>query len=49
MFAEYQEKRFAAPPLLRKMVLAGRLGRNKTGSGFYDYSSGTPIPFDKAK
>jgi 3-hydroxybutyryl-CoA dehydrogenase len=47
MFAEYQEKRFAAPPLLRKMVLAGRLGRNKTGSGFYDYASGTPVPFDK--
>ena len=49
MFAEYQEKRFAAPPLLRKMVLAGRLGRNKTGTGFYDYSSGTPVPFDKVK
>ena len=49
MFAEYQEKRFAAPPLLRKMVLAGRLGRNKTGTGFYDYTSGTPIAFDKAK
>src|SRR4051795_10565838 len=49
MFAEYQEKRFAAPPLLRKMVLAGRLGRNKTGSGFYDYASGTPVPFDKVK
>jgi 3-hydroxybutyryl-CoA dehydrogenase len=49
MFAEYQEKRFAAPPLLRKMVLAGRLGRNKTGTGFYDYAAGTPIPFDKVK
>lgn len=49
MFAEYQEKRFASPPLLRKMVLAGRLGRNKTGSGFYDYASGTPVPFDKVK
>src|SRR5216684_4223817 len=49
MFAEYQEKRFAAPPLLRKMVLAGRLGKNKTGSGFYDYASGTPVPFDKAR
>src|SRR5438132_197198 len=33
MFAEYQEKRFAAPPLLRKMVLAGRLGRTKIGTG----------------
>jgi 3-hydroxybutyryl-CoA dehydrogenase len=49
MFAEYQEKRFASPPLLRKMVLAGRLGKNKTGSGFYDYASGTPVPFDKAR
>src|SRR5436309_3345043 len=49
MFAEYQEKRFAAPPLLRKMVLAGRLGRNKTGTGFYDYTSGTPVAFDKVK
>lgn len=37
MFEEYREKRFAAPPLLRKMVLAGRFGR-KSGAGFYDYS-----------
>ena len=48
MYEEYQEKRFAAPPLLRKMVLAGRLGRNKTGTGFYDYSGEKPVPFDKA-
>jgi 3-hydroxybutyryl-CoA dehydrogenase len=46
MYDEYQEKRFAAPPLLRKMVLAGRLGRNKSGSGFYDYSGEKPVPFD---
>ncbi|MEO6260735.1 MAG: 3-hydroxybutyryl-CoA dehydrogenase [Thermoanaerobaculia bacterium] len=46
MFAEYQEKRFAAPPLLRKMVLAGRFGR-KTGAGFYDYSGEKPVPFDR--
>jgi 3-hydroxybutyryl-CoA dehydrogenase len=46
MYEEYQEKRFAAPPLLRKMVLAGRLGRNKTGTGFYDYSGEKPVPFD---
>ena len=38
MFEEYRERRFAPPPLLKKMVLAGRLGR-KSGRGFYDYSS----------
>jgi 3-hydroxybutyryl-CoA dehydrogenase len=37
MFEEYREKRFAPPPLLKKMVLAGRLGR-KSGHGFYEYS-----------
>ncbi|MGH9379183.1 MAG: 3-hydroxyacyl-CoA dehydrogenase family protein [Thermoanaerobaculia bacterium] len=39
MFDEYREKRFAPPPLLKQMVLAGRLGR-KSGRGFYDYSDG---------
>jgi len=37
MFDEYKEKRFAAPPLLKRMVLAGWYGR-KSGRGFYDYS-----------
>jgi 3-hydroxybutyryl-CoA dehydrogenase len=37
MFDEFKEKRFAAPPLLRRMVLAGWNGR-KAGRGFYDYS-----------
>ncbi len=37
MFNEYREKRFAPPPLMKRMVLAGMLGR-KTGKGFYDYS-----------
>ncbi len=36
MFEEYREKRFAPPPLLKQMVLAGRLGR-KSGRGFYSY------------
>ena len=48
MYDEYREKRFAAPPLLRKMVLAGRFGR-KTGAGFYDYSGEKPVPFDRSK
>ncbi|MCP9946430.1 3-hydroxybutyryl-CoA dehydrogenase [Streptomyces somaliensis] len=37
MYAEYKEPLYAAPPLLQRMVDAGRLGR-KTGSGFYTYS-----------
>jgi len=48
MYDEYREKRFASPALLRKMVLAGRFGR-KSGAGFYDYASGTPVPFDKGQ
>ncbi len=37
MYEEFREHQFAPPPLLRRMVLAGRHGR-KTGRGFYDYS-----------
>ena len=37
MYQEFKEKRFAPPPLLRRMVLAGLLGR-KSGKGFYDYT-----------
>jgi 3-hydroxybutyryl-CoA dehydrogenase len=37
MFDEYKEKRFAAPSLLKRMVLAGWYGK-KSGRGFYDYS-----------
>jgi len=37
MYEEFRESQFAPPPLLRRMVLAGRHGR-KTGRGFYDYS-----------
>ena len=38
MYAEFKDARYAAPPLLHKMVLAGYHGR-KTGKGFYDYSA----------
>src|SRR3954463_8471616 len=41
MFDEYRERRFAAPPTLRKMVAAGFYGR-KSGKGFYDYSGEKP-------
>jgi len=37
MFNEFREKRFAPPPLMKRMVLAGMLGR-KSGKGFYDYT-----------
>jgi len=36
MFAEFKDSRYAAPPLMRKMVLAGLHGR-KSGRGFYEY------------
>jgi len=48
MFEEYREKRFASPPLLRKMVLAGRFGR-KSGSGFYDYAGEKPVAMDRKR
>jgi 3-hydroxybutyryl-CoA dehydrogenase len=41
MFTEYREKRFAPPPLLKRMVTAGMFGK-KTGRGFYDYSENPP-------
>ncbi len=44
MFDEFKERRFAAPPLLKRMVLAGWNGR-KAGRGFYDYSDPKqPVP-----
>ena len=45
MFAEYREQRYAPPPLLKRMVLAGMNGR-KTGKGFYDYSVDPPKAVD---
>lgn len=43
MLDEYREARFAPPPLLRRMVLAGWFGR-KSGRGFYDYTVDPPVP-----
>jgi 3-hydroxybutyryl-CoA dehydrogenase len=43
MFDEFREKRFAPPPLLKRMVQAGLHGK-KTGKGFYDYSQEPPRP-----
>jgi 3-hydroxybutyryl-CoA dehydrogenase len=44
MFEEFKEPRFASPPLLRRLVLAGWYGR-KTGKGFYDYADPkNPVP-----
>ncbi len=37
MFDEFKERRFASPPLLKRLVMAGWYGR-KTGKGFYDYA-----------
>jgi 3-hydroxybutyryl-CoA dehydrogenase len=36
MYDEFKERRFASPPLLKRLVMAGWYGR-KTGKGFYDY------------
>lgn len=43
MFEEYREVRYAPPPLLKRMVLAGLYGR-KSGAGFYDYTTTPPRP-----
>jgi 3-hydroxybutyryl-CoA dehydrogenase len=45
MFDAYREARYAPPPLLRRMVVAGFFGR-KSGRGFYDYSVEPPVPVD---
>jgi len=37
MYDEFKERRFASPPLLKRMVMAGWYGR-KSGRGFYDYA-----------
>jgi 3-hydroxybutyryl-CoA dehydrogenase len=43
MWSEYRDARYAPPPLLRRMVLAGLYGR-KSGRGFYDYTVDPPVP-----
>ncbi|HET6837237.1 MAG TPA: 3-hydroxybutyryl-CoA dehydrogenase [Gemmatimonadales bacterium] len=43
MFDAYREPRYAAPPLLQRMVVVGFHGR-KNGKGFYDYSVDPPVP-----
>jgi 3-hydroxybutyryl-CoA dehydrogenase len=46
MFNEFRERRFAAPPLLKRMVMAGLYGR-KSGRGFYDYADPkNPVPMN---
>jgi 3-hydroxybutyryl-CoA dehydrogenase len=42
LFDEFRERRFARPPVLRKMLSAGWHGR-KSGIGFYDYSGEAPV------
>jgi 3-hydroxybutyryl-CoA dehydrogenase len=44
MFEEFRERRFASPPLLKRLVMAGWYGR-KSGKGFYDYADAdNPVP-----
>ncbi len=43
LFEEFRERRFARPPILRKMLMAGWYGK-KSGMGFYDYSGEQPVP-----
>jgi len=45
MFTEYREQKYAPPPLLKRMVTAGLMGR-KNGKGFYDYSADPPRVVD---
>lgn len=45
MFDQYRETRYAPPPLLRRMVSAGYLGR-KSGQGFYDWRGAEPVPME---
>ena len=41
LYEEFKRDEFAPPPLLKRMVASGRLGR-KSGRGFYDYDCPAP-------
>jgi 3-hydroxybutyryl-CoA dehydrogenase len=43
LWEEFRDRRYAATPLLRRLAVAGRLGR-KTGHGWYRYDAGEPVP-----
>jgi len=43
LYQEFREARYAPPPLLKRMVLAGWFGK-KSGKGFYDWSAKPPVP-----
>ena len=45
LFQEFREPRYAPPPLLKRMVLAGWYGK-KSGRGFYDWSGAEPVPVE---
>lgn len=45
LYEEFREARYAPPPLLRRMVLAGWYGK-KSGKGFYDWSVTPPVPVE---
>ena len=45
LFEEFREPRYAPPPLLKRMVLAGWYGK-KSGRGFYDWSTTPPTPVE---
>ena len=48
MFEEYKEKRYAPPPVLKRLVTLGYYGK-KTGRGFYDWSDPrNPVPMEIA-
>ena len=43
MYEEYHEERYSPPPLLKRVMAMGRLGK-KSGQGFYDWSGEEPVP-----